>query len=177
MMTLDQRTNALMTSIENPTLTIFSKIVDIITEPNYLLLLLLATAVYLYYVKKNSKKAWLLALSTLATGIIVKILKVVIARPRPLNTLIETTSASFPSGHATVITFFLGILIYLFSKKSSRKKSLLIAIPIILTVAFTRIYLRVHYLTDVLGGIILGSLILMLLIYLDKNQNLFRHLP
>lgn len=143
-------------------------IIDRITEPNYLLPLLLIISIYLFFIKKDKNNAIILASSTILTGILIKVLKLLIAKPRPLNPLVDATSYSFPSGHATTIIFFLGILIYLFSKESSRKTYILVSIPIIILVAISRIYLNVHFISDVLGGLILGCLILIFTIHLDK---------
>ncbi|MCH7850609.1 MAG: phosphatase PAP2 family protein [Nanoarchaeota archaeon] len=170
-MTIDTKTYTLMKSIENPVLTTFSKLIDILTDPNYLLVILIGIAAYLYIVKKDKRKSIFLVASTAITSISILALKEIFQRPRPLNSIIEATSFSFPSGHATLIIFFLGILIYLFANKNLRKKSILIATPIILLVAFSRIYLQVHYLTDVLAGLVLGGLILALTIYIDKKIN------
>ena len=88
-------------------------------------------------------------------------LKLVFQRPRPnVSHLVEESGYSFPSGHAMTITTF-GILLIFFlwqSKLSKNKKvfgSILIVL-LILLVSFSRVFLGVHYASDILAGIMLG---------------------
>jgi len=87
------------------------------------------------------------------------IIKELIQRTRPFNTLIQETSFSFPSGHATIAVVFFGGLVFLFTKRNKILNYTLASILILFT-GFTRIYLRVHWLTDVTIAFILGILIL-----------------
>lgn len=81
-------------------------------------------------------------------------------RGRPLNAIYFESSFSFPSGHATLAVVLYGFIIYYFWKKTSSRsaKNFLLAfgIVLILAIGFSRIYLGVHYLSDVLGGYLLG---------------------
>jgi len=98
-------------------------------------------------------------------------LKIVIDRPRPspdlVNVLIPYHDNGFPSGHAFFTLLFLGILTYLvFSHVKNpvwRLLSVIIAVLLILLVGFARIYLGLHWASDVLGGWAYGSLFLFLL--------------
>lgn len=69
-------------------------------------------------------------------------------------------SFSFPSGHSTIAVAFYGFLVYLllrYQKKSStRNLTFYSGLFLVLTIGFSRIYLCVHYLSDVLGGYLLG---------------------
>ncbi|MCD7808628.1 MAG: phosphatase PAP2 family protein [Erysipelotrichaceae bacterium] len=85
------------------------------------------------------------------------ILKNIVARPRPfnINTAIELiinapTDYSFPSGHTSASFSVVSVLYIL--KHQLWKPSLILAIMI----AFSRMYLYVHYPTDIIGGIICG---------------------
>lgn len=93
-----------------------------------------------------------------------KAAKVLIERPRPdaANMLIEQGGYSYPSGHAaTAIAVFL-LLAYLICKnmKNRKKAGLFAALLILLGVmiSLSRIYIGVHYASDVLGGFFLGSI-------------------
>ena len=106
----------------------------------------------------------------LAVGIS-QLLKRIIRRARPLDiALIEETGFSFPSGHSMVAFAFYGFIIYLIFKSSLNKKIKILLITLfsllILNIGLSRIYLGVHFTTDVLGGYVLGLLSLILFIEL-----------
>lgn len=87
-------------------------------------------------------------------------LKWLISRNRPdVLQLVQVTGLSFPSGHSMAAMSFYGFLIYLCSRFFKGKyKSLIISIPVVLIslIGFSRIYLGVHYASDVLGGLFFG---------------------
>ena len=101
-------------------------------------------------------------------------LKYFFNRPRPLIPLLkEVPGLSFPSGHAYMGVIFYGLLIY-FVYNDVRNKYLkwififLLAILAFL-VGFSRVYLRVHYASDVLAGFCFGVLSLTILLWLLKQ--------
>jgi membrane-associated phospholipid phosphatase len=90
-------------------------------------------------------------------------LKNFFGRERPLIPLLEPARGlSFPSGHALMSMTFYGMLIYItwHSVKDPRARWTLIILLflLILTIGFSRIYLRVHYTSDVLAGFAMGWL-------------------
>ncbi len=97
------------------------------------------------------------------SGVAMEILKHVIARPRPPHTFQAylETGYSFPSGHTTGAMALYGFLWWLAWKHMApgRTRTLVLALLPILIVAvgFSRLYLGVHYLSDVLGGFALGA--------------------
>ena len=90
-------------------------------------------------------------------------------RPEDINLVIET-GFSFPSGHSMVSLAFYGFFVYLlYHKKWSKKKRLMACIPLIiltLLVGISRIYLGVHYASDVLAGFALAMAYLIIFIKL-----------
>lgn len=86
--------------------------------------------------------------------------KLIFYKPRPLDFALYLESGySFPSGHATLAMALYGFLIYIiYKQKNYRLKNLVILglILVILAIGFSRIYLGVHYLSDVLFGYLLG---------------------
>ena len=103
-----------------------------------------------------------------------KFLKICFERPRPPvdMRLVEASNFSFPSGHSTMSMMFYGFLIY-FAYKFIKNKILRNVIITflcltILSIGFTRIWLGVHYPSDILGGFSLGLFWLSLFVVLDK---------
>jgi len=90
------------------------------------------------------------------------VLKYAVHRPRPIfdHPLVTLTTYSFPSGHAMAATVLYGILAAFVVGTSRDRRSQVLAVVIaaalIAVVCFSRVYLGVHYLSDVLGGITEG---------------------
>lgn len=88
-------------------------------------------------------------------------LKDVVDRPRPAGGLVETSGASFPSGHAAYSTFYvwLAVTIVMRLRPGMARGAAVVATGIALTalIGLSRIYLGVHYLSDVNGGWALGA--------------------
>lgn len=105
----------------------------------------------------------LFALLTPALGkVLERTLKVLVARDRPLwnDPLTTAGGYSFPSGHAMGVTLVVGVLAVVFLPRvSARRRRPLVALGAAwaLLVAFTRLALGVHYLTDVVAGMLLGG--------------------
>lgn len=105
-----------------------------------------------------------------ASTLLNQALKLIVGRPRPsINPLAIEKSFSFPSGHTMIMIVMGGILLYLLwqEKGSKIKKTILTIIIslIALTVMFSRIYLGVHYFSDIIGGITSGLLFLFISYY------------
>jgi undecaprenyl-diphosphatase len=102
------------------------------------------------------------------------IIKRIVERPRPAGGLYPADSFSFPSGHALIAVAFYGAVLYYIWKnvadKFWRNALLFLGGIIILLIGFSRLYLGVHYLTDVIGGFIFGGAWLLLGIYLQKKK-------
>lgn len=134
--------------------------------------LIIIVCIFLFF--KNKWYFYLQTGSYLIAGILTYLSKILVGRERPLEALIEIPkSNSFPSGHTfTSIVFYL-TLIYLLTHHRSKKIKIvsfvLISIFIVL-IAFSRIYLGVHFCSDVIGGILFGiPCLLMILNIIDKN--------
>lgn len=114
-------------------------------------------------IRKKYSYIILLILSMSIGAILELSIKLLIHRLRPEQALIDITRFSFPSGHATMATIFFTILLYSLIENIKTKKTkialAITSIAIILLISFSRIYLGVHWFSDVLGGIILGTLI------------------
>ena len=107
-------------------------------------------------------------------GIISYIAKLIAARPRALEPLIKMPSTySFPSGHTLTSLVFYCLLFYLLTIKSKRSIKVLgfiFSLSLIMIVSLSRIYLGVHYFSDVLGGFIIGIPCLLMIINIIENN-------
>ena len=96
--------------------------------------------------------------------------KELFARPRPYfeHPLVLETSYSFPSGHATMSLIFYGMLAYfcVLALRTWRARTAVIfgASLLVLLIGFSRIYLGVHYFSDVVAGFASGGIWLSALI-------------
>ncbi|MGH2970297.1 MAG: VTT domain-containing protein, partial [Solirubrobacteraceae bacterium] len=89
----------------------------------------------------------------------VRIAKAAYDRPRPSGSLVETSLAAYPSGHALYSVALVAcatVLVRAGVRWAVRFAVLTVAIAAVVVVALSRVYLRVHYLTDVLGGVAAG---------------------
>lgn len=117
-----------------------------------------------------------LSISIIGNSIIFLLIKEIIQRERPISQLIEISGYSFPSGHATLSTT-LAFSLYLILKDKVIYNKLLLIICIIfpLLISFSRVYLCVHYLSDIIAGIALGliwvSTIYLILLYKKGIKN------
>lgn len=127
---------------------------------------------------KNRRDSKYIALNLILVFLLNRIIKFIIARPRPqILRLVQEEGYSFPSGHAMVAMGFYGFLIYLTYRNIKNKKikyPLTIFLSIlILLIGISRIYLGVHYATDVIGGFVIGIICLAFFIkygYKNKKQ-------
>ncbi len=130
--------------------------------------------IFLFLVhKKVSYKIGVVLMSTFFAYAMAYLFKITTAIARPPMGIIVENSYSFPSGHATLATaFFISILFVLWPEiKESRRKIFFsgATILIILLVAFSRMYLGVHWASDSLGGILLGLSVATFCIYVYKK--------
>ena len=123
----------------------------------------------LFIILKKSRGV-VITIIVFASTLLNQALKLIVGRPRPsINPLAIEKSFSFPSGHTMIMIVMGGILLYLLwqEKGSKIKKTILtiIIVLIALTVMFSRIYLGVHYFSDIIGGITSGLLFLFISYY------------
>ncbi len=110
----------------------------------------------------------LLGLSTITSVVVNTIIKNIIKRPRPSHLkLIKQGGFSFPSGHAMISICVYGMLIYLIQKNITNKKLKLfltiILLILIASIGLSRIYVGVHYPSDILAGYILAISLLIII--------------
>ena len=119
-------------------------------------------AVFLYM--RRLKYIGLLLLAMAGQGILQYSFKTIFERQRPqaMFDYVIGDTPSFPSGHALAATCFFGLLAYLItvnlSSTAQKIAVWLLAVIIILTVGFSRIYFDVHYPSDVIAGYLAGTI-------------------
>jgi membrane-associated phospholipid phosphatase len=128
----------------------------------------------IFLIKKHHKEAVLFCLALIMGTILNNSLKIMMHRTRPgIAPLVIERSYSFPSGHAMNSLIFYGILAY-FSYHFFRNKKLsilsgIIAIIMIILIGFSRVYLGVHYPSDVIAGYTAGFFWLVTLLFVDRT--------
>ncbi len=168
---LDVWLNAKIVLLWSPLLNKIMVFITNIASPTNLFILSLILLGILVY-----KKKWyysLLLLFSMMGGLLFELLtKLIIHRTRPENALIEVSGYSFPSGHATMAIIFFSLLLYSFKdeikNKSLRYIFIISNILLFLLIGSSRVYLNVHWFSDVLAGFGLGLFWLTLLILVFK---------
>lgn len=139
---------------------------------------LLMTTLFLW---EERKREWIIPLwfSILATAVITVLTKVIVSRSRPFETLIfplikgvdyafSAWNASFPSLHTAAAFSLVPIL----DKEFPKLKWFWITFALL--ISFSRLYIGVHYLSDVLAGCLIGLLVGYGVIHLEKKCKLFK---
>ena len=144
-------------------------IAKFITNFGGAIFLIIATII-LFILIKNKKIGFSIILNLAVVTILNQLLKNILQRPRPTEfRIVEETGFSFPSGHSMVSMAFYGYLIYLiyrYVKNKYLKWILIVLLSILIcTIGISRIYLGVHYTSDVLGGFLIS--ISYLVIYIS----------
>lgn len=145
-------------------LTTFFKLVTSLIDPLGIIIWVSALSLFFLY-KKWKMEAALLAGNLVLHGILIKLIKLVYQRSRPsLSHLVEEGGYSFPSGHSMATAIVVGTLIIIVQQRIQNQhlKRLVqgLLLLFILTIMASRVYLGVHYPTDVIGGALMGFAIL-----------------
>ena len=136
---------------------------------------LITIAILLLILIKNKKIGLITLTNLVLITILNQMLKIVLKRPRPTEfRIINETGYSFPSGHSMISMAFYGLLIYLIYKKIKNKylkaTLIIILLLLILAIGISRIYLGVHYVSDVIGGFLISMSYLIVYIKLIKKK-------
>lgn len=138
--------------------------------------LVIVFAIILSVILWINNKKWQISalwLTLVSSEVFIYATKLIVDRQRPEYAVFLEHSGSFPSNHATVAVAFYGFLIYLLWQylKNKQERFLIttLGIIIILIIGFSRLYLGVHYFSDVLTGYLVGLLWLCIGINLTKK--------
>ena len=135
---------------------------------------LIGMSVLLFIIIKNKKTSILFFINLVLSALTNFILKQIIQRPRPIeHRIIDEKGYSLPSGHSMVSMAFYGFLIF-FIYKNIKNKYIKIALItllsiLIISIGISRIYLGVHYTSDVLAGFLVAISYLIIFIHAINN--------
>ena len=159
----DEGTRAWVRLLRHEALTLPMQIITRVGDAYGLVPLILAAVVVLW----RTHRRWAVALPVLMAGVgaTERLAKWAADRPRP-----DDTPGGFPSGHVLSLVVLLGLIVYLILTASKPRRLWRIAasaacLSVIVAVAFTRLYLDRHWLTDVGAGLAIGLAYLLLAIW------------
>lgn len=135
-------------------------------------IIILNAIILLYILITKKTKLLIISINSLASTIVNNLLKFIIKRPRPIDIALVTEKFySFPSGHAMISVLFYGTIMYLLYKNKVKYRNILTVIicSYILTVGISRIYLGVHYASDVIGGYLISIILLTSITYMYEK--------
>lgn len=170
--------NIIVEQLRNPTMTTIMKNITKLGDTSSMIVIALTFTLLFLFKWKRKNIAKLIPTSLLLITITNQILKAIFQRARPSGyRLIEITGFSFPSGHSVASMAFYGLLIYIiyhFVRNKALRNILIVTnIIIILLIGFSRIYLGVHYLSDVIVGYSVSIIYLLLLTKIIKKYKIF----
>lgn len=168
-MGIDVAVDGFVRSLEFSGLTYFSKFVHVVFEPLVLVFLSLVIGVWFWFRGMKRQGVFFVA-GIFVAGVLIKILKEIFQRVRPLDSLVQDVGFSFPSGHATIVVVFLGLLVYFLVGKKDRLLGFSAVAFVAVLIGFTRLYLGVHWFSDVVGGLVLGSVVLVATVFFYEKK-------
>jgi undecaprenyl-diphosphatase len=151
------------------------RLISFLAKHSFLIPVIILMVAY-FLIKKNKWMAIRTSFVLVSSLLLMSLLKRLIQRQRPPDPLVDgITNFSFPSGHAFMGVAFYGLLIWYasvyISNKWLRRMVIVSLLLIIAAIGFSRIYLRVHYATDVIAGVCIGFVWLdFCLWFIDKRE-------
>ncbi len=136
---------------------------------------LITMSIVLLFILKNKKHALLIIINLTCVFLSSQLLKLIFHRGRPDGEFLVTVSGySYPSGHAMVSLAYFAFILYLINQKITNKftRAILTIITsiLILLIGFSRVYLGVHYTTDIIAGFLLAIAYLMIFLTIVRPK-------
>ena len=155
----------------SPSFTFFFKFITKLGSASVLIGIIIAT----FIIFKNKRIGLYMSINLVCIFILNQLLKFFFERPRPIDLMIiEESGYSFPSGHSMVSMAFYGFIIFLLWKylKNNKLKWFytILLIFLIVLIGISRIYLGVHYATDVIAGFYISIAYLIVFTTLISNR-------
>ena len=170
---VDDRVYSFVVENEVATLVWFGKFLGVVGSVWGMAPVAIGIALFLGF--KHRWDALTIWVSAFAVSQLVSItMKNMYSRPRPPLPLVETTSFSFPSGHAiTGAVFAIGVMIVLVPSARRMPLNWAIALIYVVAMAWGRVYVRAHWLSDVTAGVAIGTAVILtaalLILWLDDR--------
>ena len=162
---IDYNVYNLLSTNEIEFITAFFNVVTSLASSEAIIIITLAL---IFLLNTNHERLFVIINTIISAGIII-VSKNIFLRERPLIGSELLSSYSFPSGHSLIATTYYGFLIYLLKRSKCKEEYKVIGTTLLTTlivlICLSRLVLNVHYVTDVIGGVILGLVILLVLIY------------
>lgn len=162
---LDQAAASLVAQWTTPALLDAMRLLSAAHAPRGMAVLLAGACAGLLALRDRAGAAWLL-LSFYSGAALNHLLKHAVQRPRPGQSGLEMTDFAFPSGHAAQATLLYGALLALLWRRTASRRArvatTLAAALLVAAVGASRLVLQAHWLSDVLGGVLVGAAWLML---------------
>ena len=157
--------NQFLQSFSTPLLDLFFKLITYFGSPIPWFVL----GAWLFWLGKEKKSFTVMSL-LLIGSFFSGLFKSIIARPRPegIRVLDDIVGSSFPSGHSTIA----GVVgTYAFLSREIKKNFKYLLLVLALLTAISRMYLGVHYLSDVIAGLFLGSIVAWIVYKFEAKIN------
>jgi membrane-associated phospholipid phosphatase len=150
------------------------EVITFLGNHNFLIPANLVLIAYFLFIKKHRWYSIKIPVVAIGGVTIMSLLKLIFNRPRPLIPLLEPAQGlSFPSGHAMMSFSFYGLLIYMVYEnvrnKYLRWGLMIFLLLLIFAIGFSRVYLRVHYATDVIAGFAAGFVWIVLSLFVIRR--------
>ena len=164
---IDQNIYNFIIKYKSPFLTFFFKFITYYASGEWFIIL----CILVFFFYKDKKFKIVIPIYIVGIGLITILMKNIFVRVRPFDLMIiEEVGYSFPSGHSSASIAFYGLVAYLIYKSDWQryKKILIIVILLLLSllIGISRIYLGVHYPSDVLAGFMVGIIYFVLFVYI-----------
>lgn len=168
---LDNMIYTWLSNIIKEPITTFAKIITTMGA-GYVIIPVCIISVICFWKKKEAKYIVVNLITIFFSN---QLLKRIVERPRPEGfRIVEELGYSFPSGHSMVSMAFYGLFIYFIYKKVKNKyikwTSIILLALLIILIGLSRIYLGVHYASDVLAGFLLAVSYLGLFTHIIKDN-------
>jgi undecaprenyl-diphosphatase len=138
---------------------------------------IIAVICVLFYVKNYKKDSLKIIFASTSAMFVTFALKYLLKVPRPVHMLVVETDPRFPSGHATMASVVMALIIY-YSCKHIKNRYLryflyVCAISWFLLVSYSRLYLGVHYPIDIIAGGLIGILSTIIVMKIFKHLHYY----